>query len=191
MIDPLELLRQWLSEAQKLDLRHPDAFVLATVDAGGRPHQRSLLLKQWSAEGFIFFTNYNSPKARQLGVQPCASAYFYWDALGRQVRAWGRVQKSHPEVGQKYWATRSKASQLAQFVSQQSQPIEGRDKMEKIYSAAKKKFHDRPVPCPEHWGGFELRPQGFEFWQADVRRLHERVVYTKSRDGWSTRILQP
>lgn len=179
-----------------MGLEHPDAFVLATVDAQGQPHQRSLLLKKWSPEGFIFFSNYNSPKGQHLKHQPCASAHFYWDVVEIQIRALGVVQKCPPEVGQRYWLTRSKASQMAQYVSQQSQPVQSSQQLEEMYARAQKKFRHAKVPCPAHWGGFEFKVKSLEFWSSDPRRLHTRVLYTKLQgeegfEGWMVKRLQP
>jgi pyridoxamine 5'-phosphate oxidase len=175
-------------------IREPTAMSVATVSKDGSLSNRIVLLKQISPAGLYFFTNYNSHKGKDLADHAAAAVVFYWDPLEKQVRVTGPVKKSTREESESYWATRSRASQLSQYISTQSEPAESRDQLEKLVLDAEEKFNNQPIPCPAHWGGYILEPLEFEFWHGRPGRLHDRFQFlrTKAQDAhWTTRRLYP
>lgn len=189
--DPIKILEKWLEEATDTDLRNPSAFVLSTVDSAGCPSSRVLLVKEVEPEGIVFYTNYDSRKAREIAGNPEVAANFYWDVLGRQVCMRGSLQRVSREQSIAYWDTRPRESQVAQYVSHQSEPVESRDTLERLFREAEEQFADRPVPCPENWGGYLLRAAEIEFWLADPRRFHDRFHYRKVDGQWKCQRLAP
>lgn len=189
--DALEQFRRWLDEARRApDLPEPNAMILATVDATGQPSARAVLLKGLDARGFIFYTNYESRKARELTVNPKAALVFNWLALERQVRVEGVVSRLPRAESEAYHRSRPHGSQLGEWVSPQSQVIENRAVLEARLSEFEAKFPET-VPLPDFWGGLIVAPHAIEFWQGRPNRLHDRFRYEKQSEGWRLERLAP
>ena len=188
--DPLVLFEQWQKEANAAGLADPTGVVVATVQPDGSIRQRFVLLKGVSEDGFVFFTNYNSDKAAALAQNDRSSMLFPWNELDRQVSVSGKVEKIAESESDAYFAARPRASQIAAWTSQQSQPIASRGALEARYQATLERFDGGDVPRPRHWGGFRLVPERIEFWQGGEDRLHDRYVYQYT-NGWSRLRLQP
>ncbi len=150
-----------------------------------------VLLRAWDADGFVFHTDYESRKARELTANPVGALLLHWDVLGRQIRIEGPVEKATAEESDRYYASRPRDRQIAAHSSRQSRPIGSRDDLDRKVSEITARFEGRDVPRPESWGGFRLRPQSYEFWQGHDNRLHDRLLYTRSADGWTIERLQP
>lgn len=190
--DPIELFRLWLDDAVEAKLPLPEAMSLATVTPDGRPTARMVLLKQVDPDGFVFFTNYQSSKARQLEINPYAALVFYWPQLERQVRVEGRVVKTSAEESAAYFKTRPRESQIGAWASPQSEVISAREVLEQRAHELEEQYCDREIDCPTHWGGFSLKPDRIEFWKGRVGRLHDRILYELQPDGtWSIKRLAP
>jgi pyridoxamine 5'-phosphate oxidase len=169
-----------------------NAMVLATVDAEGRPSARTVLLKGVDARGFVFFTNYESRKGRELAGNPNASLVFYWPDLERQVCASGLITKLSREESQAYFHSRPRGSQLGAWASHQSAPVPNRAALEDQFRTAEAKFAGMEIPLPEFWGGYVLRPERVEFWQGRASRMHDRFEYLRDSNGaWTVRRLNP
>jgi len=166
-------------------------MALATVKPDGAPTCRMVLLKGWDPEGFVFFTNYDSDKGGQLQHDPRAALVWYWDQLGRQIRAEGQVSRVTEDESDAYFATRPRGSQLSAHASAQSRPVADRRVLEVAMAELDRAWADRPVPRPPWWGGLRLRPRRIEFWQNRDDRLHDRLVYTPVSGGWQVQRLQP
>lgn len=188
--DPMDQFRAWFDEAVDARLPEPNAMVLATATAAGRPSARHVLLKV-ADEGFVFFTNYASRKSTELAQNPFAAVCFPWFAMSRQVSASGRVRRLDGELTRRYWAARPRDSQLGAWASRQSEPIADRSSLVGQLEAVTDRFAGRDVPLPEFWGGYRLEPDSVEFWQGRPGRLHDRIVYTKDEQGWAVARLQP
>ena len=188
--DPMVLFEQWQQDASAAGLADPTGVVVATVQPDGSIRQRFVLLKGFSEGGFVFFTNYNSDKAAALAQNDRSSMLFPWNELDRQVSVSGRVEKIPDSESDAYFAARPRASQIAAWTSQQSQPIASRGALEAQYHATLERFDGGDVPRPPHWGGFRLVPERIEFWQGGEDRLHDRFVYQYA-NGWSRLRLQP
>ncbi|MAV91317.1 MAG: pyridoxamine 5'-phosphate oxidase [Bdellovibrionaceae bacterium] len=190
--DPLKTFESWFKEAEASGkLREPRAMALATLSPDGRPHNRIVLFKDLSDEGVTFYTNYDSQKGKDLSANPFCEVVFYWDPLGKQVRISGSVQKTSRETSEAYWATRPRESQLSQHVSRQSTPVESREQMIEAVEKARRDFANKEIPLPENWGGYLLIPSHVELWIADPARLHDRFVFSKFKDGWTSARLHP
>lgn len=190
--DPFELFDAWFAEARASEPNDPEAMALATADAVGNPTVRMVLLKAHGPAGFIFYSNRESEKARQLKENPSAALLFHWKSLRRQVRIEGRVEDASDEMANAYFATRSRDSQLGAWASDQSRPLESRAIFEARYEEMKRRFEGSDVPRPPHWGGFRVVPLIFEFWQDRPHRLHERRVFLAQDDGtWDEGLLYP
>jgi len=190
--DPFEQFARWYREAAA-DPR-ADAMALATATADGAPSVRFVLLKGLDRRGFVFFTNYESRKGRELAGNPRAALAWYWshEGPGRQVRVTGPVERLSQEESEAYWRTRPRESQLAASTSRQSEAIAGRDDLEAEYAGLAAAFEGRDVPLPPTWGGFRLEPEVIEFWQHGEHRLHDRLQYTRRPDGtWRIERLAP
>ena len=190
--DPIKQFKIWFDEAIAANLPMPDAMSLATVTPDGRPTARMVLLKQVDADGFVFFTNYQSSKAKQLEINPYAALVFYWVQLDRQVRVEGKVTKTSAEESEAYFKTRPRESQIGAWASPQSEVISARDVLEERAHELAEQYCDREIDCPAHWGGFRLAPDRIEFWKSRVGRLHDRILYELQPDGtWTIKRLAP
>ena len=184
--DPVEIFDSWLKKAGKSEINNPNAMTLATVGNDGRPSARMVLLKNFSSDGFVFYTNLESLKGRQLRENPNAALLFHWKTLNRQVRIEGSVELVSDEEADVYFASRSRASQLGAWASRQSHVLEGWADLEKRLAVYTAKFHVGPVPRPGFWSGYRLRAERFEFWNEGTFRLHKRHVFTASERGAGT-----
>ncbi|WP_400190888.1 pyridoxamine 5'-phosphate oxidase [Hymenobacter sp. B81] len=191
--DALRQFRRWLDEALQAQLDEPTAMTLATVGPDGQPSARIVLLKGLPDEaGFLFFTNYDSRKGRELAASPRAALTFFWPGLERQVRVEGTVDKAPENLSTEYFQSRPLSSQIGAWASPQSQVIGSREELEQREQAVARQFAGQnPLPRPPHWGGFVLRPQRIEFWQGRPSRLHDRLLYERSATGWQRRRLAP
>jgi pyridoxamine 5'-phosphate oxidase len=189
--DPLELFQDWFAEARASGLDLPEAMTLATAAAGG-PSARTVLLKGVDERGFLFFTNYESRKGRELTANPRAALVFHWaQEPRRQVLVTGSVEKIPEAESDAYYATRPVGSRLAAWASRQSRPIAGREELERAYAEAEEAHGDDP-PRPPYWGGFVLSPETIEFWESRPSRLHERLRYVRDESGeWQAGALAP
>src|SRR6266550_2574147 len=181
--DPIKLFRNWFDAAIASGSRLPESMTLATATRDGRPAARVVLLKHVDGNGFVFYTNYRSAKARELEKNPQAALVFYWVGLDRQVRVEGRVERVSAAESDQYFKTRPRESQLGALASPQSEVIEGREVLEERLSALEKEYRDREVSRPTHWGGYRLKPKRIEFWENRPGRLHDRIVYDLQADG--------
>jgi pyridoxamine 5'-phosphate oxidase len=189
--DPVALFSAWLAEAETSEPEDPNAMAFATVDASGLPDVRMVLLKGQGADGFVFYTNVESRKGAELAVNPRAAICFHWKSLGRQVRARGPVAPVSPEEADAYFASRPRASRIGAWASQQSRPLESRFALEKSVAAYTAKYAIGEIPRPEYWSGYRLKPVEIEFWRSGAFRLHERVRFTRSGEGWEKVLLYP
>jgi pyridoxamine 5'-phosphate oxidase len=190
--DPISQFQAWFDDVIAARLPMPDAMSLSTVTPDGRPTARMVLLKQVDAEGFVFFTNYNSNKARQLEINPYAALVFYWPQLERQVRVEGKVSKTSKEESSAYFKTRPRESQIGAWASPQSDVISAREVLEQRAHELAEQYCDREIDCPAHWGGFRLIPDRIEFWKGRVGRLHDRILYELQPDeSWTIKRLAP
>ena len=189
--DPIERFQEWFREAEQAGVEVPEAMTLATAGADGSPSARMVLLKGADNEGFVFYSGYVSHKASELEQNPRAALVFYWRPLGKQVRVEGPVERVSERESAAYFATRPRGSQLAAWASQQSQPLESREQLERRYAELEREYAGREVPRPPHWGGFRLRPNAIEFWEHRENRLHHRFRYTRAREGWRAELLSP
>ncbi len=190
--DPIRQFEQWYAQTIGTDLAEPTAMSLASVDAQGQPWQRMVLLKLFDENGFVFFTNYGSRKAQQIAGNSRVSLLFPWQALGRQVKVTGRAEKISTAESVKYFATRPRGSQVGAWASPQSQVIKSRSVLDAMFDEMKHKFLDGEVPLPSFWGGYRVRPETIEFWQARDSRLHDRFMYHRDEDSqWVVERLAP
>lgn len=191
-VEPFALFEKWITSAVKKEKFEPNAMTLATVSADGRPNARTVLLKDYSPQGFVFYTNYASRKGEDIQAHPQVSVVFYWPSLSRQVLINGEVSKIDREASVEYFHSRPRASQIAAYVSHQSHMVTGREDLEARFKQAESDFKDQDIPCPENWGGYLLVPERIEFWQGRPDRLHDRLCYTLIAEGeWSRERLAP
>lgn len=190
--DPFALFQQWYTDAEKSGLLLPESMALATATPDGVPSVRMVLLKGFDAGGFRFFTNYGSRKAAELDANPRGALCFYWSVLERQARVEGTVERLSKQDSQAYFRSRQRGSQIGAWASRQSRVIEDRRALEARFREIEQRFAEGPVPLPDHWGGYALKPTRFEFWQGRADRLHDRFAYTLStEDQWIVSRLQP
>lgn len=196
--EPFALFETWLHDATRHELNDPNAMALATVDASGHPNVRMVLLKAvdpagHAARGFVFFTNYESAKGKELLATPYAALDFYWKSLHRQVRVRGPVTQVSAAEADAYFATRPRSAQIGAWASLQSRPLESRFALEKAVAIEAAKYLVGTVPRPPHWSGFRLTPLEIEFWHSRLSRLHERVIFKRAgaSGDWSKTRLYP
>jgi pyridoxamine 5'-phosphate oxidase len=189
--DPFRQFEKWFQEAEAAKITEPNAMTLCTSTRDGRPSARTVLLKNIDGRGFVFFSNYESRKGRELHENPNATIVFPWLALERQVIAEGTVAKVPREVSESYFHSRPRASQLAAWVSQQSSIISGRSVLEDSMKMLEAKYAGQEVPLPPHWGGWRLSPETVEFWQGRRSRLHDRLRYRRDKESWLIERLAP
>jgi pyridoxamine 5'-phosphate oxidase len=189
--DPMDQFTRWFAEALKAEVNEPNAMSVATVGEDGRPTSRIVLVKQFDARGFTWYTNYDSQKGKQLASKPFAALLFFWSELERQVRIEGRVERTSAEESDKYFNSRPLKIRLSAIESEQSETISNRAALEQHYEEVARQYGEAP-PRPQHWGGFRLVPERIEFWQGRRSRFHDRIVYTRQEDGsWTRQRLQP
>jgi pyridoxamine 5'-phosphate oxidase len=189
--DPIALFRGWLAEAEAAEANDPNAMCLATIDAGGAPAARMVLLKGVDDRGFAFYTNRESRKGRELIAHPQAALCFHWKSLRRQVRVEGPIEPVTDAEADSYFATRARISRLGAWASDQSRPLDGRATLEARLAEQEALYAGRDVPRPPHWSGFRVLPQAIEFWRDQPFRLHDRIVFSRAGDGWETTRLYP
>lgn len=190
--NPFQLFDAWFAEAHAAEINDPEAMALASADKAGNPTVRMVLLKGHGPDGFVFYTNEESEKGRELRENPSAALLFHWKSLRRQVRIEGHAERVGDAQADAYFATRSRDSQLGAWASKQSAPLESREFFEARFDEFKKRFEGQPVPRPPHWGGYRIVPDRIEFWQDRPYRLHERRVFLARKDhGWDEGLLYP
>jgi pyridoxamine 5'-phosphate oxidase len=189
--DPLAQFSVWMREALDAGVVLPNAMTLATATGDGRPSARMVLLKGLDARGFVFYTNYESRKARELDANPRAALVFYWYQMERQVRVVGEVERIDENESARYFATRPLGSRLSAWASRQSEVISSRAELEAGLRSMKERFGDKAVPLPAFWGGYRLAPDEIEFWQGMDDRLHDRLRYLRSPGRWDLKRLSP
>ncbi len=190
--NPIRQFEGWLEQAVNAGLKDPTAMVLATLEEGGLPWQRIVLLKGLSHGGFVFYTNYGSAKAKDIAHNPGVSLLFPWNELDRQVIVGGLVEKMTLAESASYFVTRPRESQIAAWASRQSRPVSARALLEKQVQVLRDKFGKGEIPVPDFWGGYRVIPERIEFWQGGEHRLHDRFLYRRQEGGaWSIEQLQP
>jgi pyridoxamine 5'-phosphate oxidase len=189
--EPYALFRAWFEEAKEREPSDPEAMALATVDESGLPDARMVLLKDWSESGFVFYTNAESAKGRQLAATMKAAALFHWKSLRRQVRLRGPVELVSDAESDAYFASRPRDSRIGAWASRQSRPLESRFALEKAVAVEAARFGLGEVPRPPYWRGYRIVPQAIEFWADRPFRLHDRVRFTRAEAGWMKDRLYP
>jgi pyridoxamine 5'-phosphate oxidase len=189
--DPVEQFLFWIKEALKAQVMEPNSMTLATVTSVGRPSTRTVLLKEITKGGFVFYTNYSSRKGEHLAGTPFASLTFWWKEIYRQVNIEGRVEKVSRRESLAYFKKRPRGAQLAAHASKQSAPLATRAEIESMFQLLKKKYQGKPIPCPTEWGGYRVLPERIEFWQGRQNRLHDRFLYVKANGEWMMTRLAP
>jgi pyridoxamine 5'-phosphate oxidase len=190
--DPLRQFADWYRQAQDAGMPMPEAAAVATASADGAPSVRMVLIKTFDERGFVFFTNYESRKGRELAANPRAAVLFHWEPLGRQVRVTGPIARTSPEETEAYVRTRPLRSQLSALASPQSEVVAGRDELKARVDELVSRYGDGELPVPERWGGFRVTPEEIEFWQQRADRLHDRLRYRRGEGGdWMIERLAP
>jgi len=190
--DPIDQFAGWFAQAQEAGLTEPNAMSLATADAQGQVSLRTVLLKLFDRQGFVFFTNYNSRKAQDIAANACVALLFPWLDLERQVKIRGRASRVSTAESLRYFSSRPRGSQIGAWVSDQSQVLSSRKVLEMKLLEMKRKFGEGKIPLPDFWGGYRVEPVSIEFWQGRESRLHDRFVYTRQADStWTIERLMP
>lgn len=189
--NPIELFKKWFDEAVSSEVVEPNAMALATVSPAGTPNVRMVLLKGINDSSVVFYTNYNSRKAKDLEANSTASCTFWWAELERQVRLSGTVKKVSSTVSENYFRSRPKESQIGAWASNQSKPVAGREELEADFKTISERYEGKDVPKPEHWGGYEILIKEMEFWQGRPGRLHDRIYYQVTSGKWNRQRLAP
>jgi pyridoxamine 5'-phosphate oxidase len=189
--DPIAMFERWYADAVAAGLHEPNAMAVATASPDGAPSARFVLLKGVSEAGFVFYTNLRSHKGRDLLANPRCALLFPWHPLERQVRVEGLAAELARDEVAAYFGSRPRGSQLGAWASHQSTVVGGRDELDEAYAAVSARFDGADVPVPEEWGGFRVRPERVEFWQGRTGRMHDRLAYRRTADGWTTERLAP
>jgi pyridoxamine 5'-phosphate oxidase len=190
--DPIKQFGNWFTAAIEIGIRDVNAMSLATAGSDAKPSVRIVLLKGFDHDGFVFFTNYESEKGKQLDANPSAALGFYWIEMDRQIRISGDVEKTSREESERYFHSRPLGSQLGAWASRQSEVVDARRILDARMAEMTERFADKPIPLPPHWGGYRLIPQTIEFWQGRANRLHDRFRYTRQPAGtWLVDRLAP
>ncbi|HSR18183.1 MAG TPA: pyridoxamine 5'-phosphate oxidase [Ignavibacteriaceae bacterium] len=189
--NPFALFESWMNSAIKEKVTEPNAMNFSTVNKKGMPSSRVVLLRGFDKNGFVFYTNYHSRKANDLKVNPRACVTFYWQKLEKQVRIEGKIKKVLKHVSDEYFGSRPRMSQVSAWASEQSRVLESREELDRIVENLTNKYKGKKIPRPAHWGGYCLVPISFEFWQGRPDRLHDRILYKKTKDSWKINRLFP
>ena len=190
-LDPFGQFSAWMNEALNSRVIEPTAMTVATVGLDGRPSSRVVLLKGFDANGFVFFTNYDSKKAIDLSADPNISLHFFWPDLERQIAVNGTATRTSSEQSEVYFASRPLESRIGAWASEQSKVLANREELDARFDAIRERFKGQEISCPPNWGGFRIMPSRFEFWQGRQSRLHDRICYTLNRDAWTISRLSP
>jgi len=191
-VDPYQQFENWYQQTMNSDLPEPTAMSLSTVDANGQPWQRMVLLKMFDQDGFVFFTNYSSRKAEHIEHNARVSLLFPWYAMGRQVKVTGQAEKISTAESLKYFSSRPRGSQIGAWASHQSKVIKSRSLLDSMFEQLKNKFSEGEIPLPDFWGGYRIKADTMEFWQARDNRLHDCFFYQKDNsDQWNIDRLEP
>lgn len=189
--EPYLLFAEWLADAEASELNDPSAMALATVDSAGMPDVRMVLLKDFDSKGFVFYTNYESAKGRQILATPKAALCFHWKSRRRQVRVRGAVESVTEAEADAYFPTRARGSRIGAWASKQSRPLESRAVLEEAVAEVTAKHPSGEIPRPPYWSGFRIQPLSIEFWQDGAFRLHDRIAFEPDGDGWAKTRLYP
>lgn len=189
--DPIAFFKFWLGEAEKSGIILPESMSVSSCTAEGRPSSRMVLLKEVDSKGFVFFTNYNSRKAKELEQNPFTALLFHWNMLQRQVRIEGRIERISEQESADYFHSRGRGSQIGAWASHQSDLLESREVLAERVKMYEEKFKGQQIPLPEFWGGYRVVPDRIEFWQGKADRLHDRFIYQPQKDGWDITRLNP
>ncbi|MCB0727587.1 MAG: pyridoxamine 5'-phosphate oxidase [Ignavibacteriae bacterium] len=189
--DPFTLFTEWFDKALESDPSEANAMSLATSTRDGKPSVRTVLLKGYDKNGFLFFTNYNSRKGQELEENPFASLLFFWKSLERQIRISGKTEKVSRKDSEIYFHSRPYDSQIAALSSDQSSVIPDRKFLDEKFISLKEKYNGSEIPLPDFWGGYRLIPDNIEFWQGRQNRLHDRILFTRENNGWKSERLSP
>ena len=190
--DPFPLFHRWFTDAERAGLYLHEAMTLATVSADGTPAARQVLLKEYGPDtGFVFYTNYESRKAAELDADPRCAMLLHWPTLHRQVRIRGTAERTSREQSEAYHRSRPRGSQIAAWASRQSAEIADREELEEQFRKREEEFRGGDVPLPPFWGGYRVIPDRIEFWQGRANRMHDRILYQRTKDGWEVTRLSP